>query len=236
MKTRIIFLSKKKILMGFLVIFAMLVFAGMLMKISINTMNYYDPIYKGRADQKNVAFACNVVWGNEYLPDMLKILKENEIKITFFIGGEWASKYPDVLLSIYKEGHELGNHGYHHLKHSKLTRERNVQEILTTEEAVKKVTGCKTNLFAPPYGDVNSMVASAAESIHYQVIMWSLDTIDWNTKDYQKILERIGSKHHNGAIILMHPTEVTVKALPGMIKKLKQEGYDIVTVSKVLEQ
>lgn len=236
MKTRVILLHKKRIFMVLLLTASLLIFVGMLMRISVNTMNYYDPIYKGNANEKNVAFACNVVWGNEYIPDMLKILKEYGIKTTFFIGGEWATKNPDLLLSIYNDGHELGNHGYRHLKHSKLNHDQNIREILSTEEAVKKITGYKTKLFAPPYGDLNSTVVSAAESIQYKVIMWSIDTIDWNTKEYEKVLERVGKKHHNGAIILMHPTKVTIQALPSMIKNLEKEGYRIVTVSDVLEQ
>jgi peptidoglycan/xylan/chitin deacetylase (PgdA/CDA1 family) len=65
--------------------------------------------------------------------------------------------------------------------------------------------------------------------------MWSIDTIDWNTKDYRKILQRLESKHHNGAIVLMHPTKVTIEALPQMIEDLNKLGYEITTVSEVLE-
>ena len=164
----------------------------------------------------------------------LSELKKNDIKITFFFGGEWVSKNKELLLSINSDGHEIGNHGYNHLKHSKLSRERNIQEILDTEEVIMNIIGKKTNLFAPPYGDLNKDVINAAESIGYKVIMWSIDTIDWNTKDYNKILERINKKIHNGAIILMHPTESMVKALPIMINNLKNDGYSIVKVSEIL--
>lgn len=235
MKTRLIIISKRKILAALLVIAAIALFISALMKINVNTMNYFEPIYKGSEDEKGVAFACNVVWGNEYLPDMLKIFRENDIKITFFIGGQWASKNEDLLKAIYNDGHELGNHGYKHLHQSQLTPEINKQEIIKTEEVIKKITGVKTSLFAPPYGDMNSTVVDAAESIGYKVIMWSIDTIDWNTKDYNKILERIEKKHHNGAIVLMHPTKATIEALPEMIKKLQSYGYEIETVSDVLD-
>lgn len=235
MKTRLIIISKRKILAVLLVIAAIVLFISALMKINVNTMNYFEPIYKGSEDEKEVAFACNVVWGNEYLPDMLKIFRENDIKITFFIGGQWASKNEDLLKAIYNDGHELGNHGYKHLHQSQLTPEMNKQEIIKTEEVIKKITGVKTSLFAPPYGDMNSTVVDAAESIGYKVIMWSIDTIDWNTKDYNKILERIEKKHHNGAIVLMHPTKATIEALPEMIKKLQSYGYEIETVSDVLD-
>ncbi len=235
MKSRLIIISKRKLLVILTMLAALLVFILALKTISINTLNYYDPIYKGMDNEKKIAFACNVVWGEEYLPQMLQIFKDNDIKISFFIGGQWAEKNEELLKRIHSDGHELGNHGYKHLYHSKLTPEANKQEILKTEEAVKRITDCKTALFAPPYGDLNDTVVSSAEALGYKVIMWSIDTIDWNTKDYNRILQRLEKKHHNGAIVLMHPTKVTIQALPKMIESLKGHGYEITSVSGVLE-
>lgn len=235
MKSRLIIISKKKLIVILVLFVALILFIFAIRTISINTLNYYDPIYKGLEDEKQIAFACNVVWGEEYLPQILKIFKDNDIEITFFIGGQWAEKNEELLKSIHNDEHELGNHGYKHLYHSKLTPDANKQEILKTEEIVKRVTGCKTNLFAPPYGDLNDTVVDSAEALGYKVIMWSIDTIDWNTKDYKKILKRLEKKHHNGAIVLMHPTKVTIEALPKMIESLKSHGYEITTVSDLLE-
>lgn len=235
MKFRLIIINKKKMLTGLIVLAVLFLFIFALKTISINTLNYYDPIYKGSGDKKEVAFACNVVWGEEYLPEMLKLFRDKDIKITFFIGGQWAEKNEELLKSIHKDGHELGNHGYKHLYHSKLTPDKNKQEIQKTEEIVERITGCKTRLFAPPYGDLNDTVVDSAEALGYKVIMWSIDTIDWNTKDYNKVLQRVENKHHNGAIILMHPKEVTIKALPRMIETLEEHGYKITTVSDVIE-
>ena len=235
MKSRLIIISKRKLLVILIMLAFLFLFIAALRMISINTMNYYEPIYKGADDEKKIAFACNVVWGEEYLPSMLKLFKDNDIEITFFIGGQWAEKNEELLKSIHKDEHELGNHGYKHLYHSKLTPEANKQEILKTEEIVKRITDCKTVLFAPPYGDVNDTVVDSAEALGYKVIMWSIDTIDWNTKDYNKIIQRLEKKHHNGAIVLMHPTKVTIEALPLMIEILKNHGYEITTVSDALE-
>ncbi len=193
---------------------------------------YLDPIYKGNETEKKVAFACNVVWGNEYLPDILSELKKNDIKISFFFGGDWVNKNNELFMAIYNDGHEIGNHGYNHLKHTQINKDKNIDEILKTEKVIKEISGTKTELFAPPYGDLNKTVTEIAESLGYKVIMWSIDTIDWNTKDPNIVLDRVNKKIHNGAIILMHPTEVTVKALPAMIKGLKAKGYDIVKVSE----
>lgn len=235
MKSRLIIINKRKSLMILILLVAILLFIVVLKTISINTLNYYDPIYKGMENEKKIAFACNVVWGEEYLPQMLKMLRDKDIKITFFIGGQWAEKNEELLKSIHKDGHELGNHGYKHLYQSKLTPEKNKQEISKTEEIVERITGCKTELFAPPYGDLNDTVVDSAEALGYKVIMWSIDTIDWNTKDYNKILQRLEKKHHNGAIVLMHPTKVTIEAFPKMLESLDSHGYEITTVSDVIE-
>jgi probable sporulation protein (polysaccharide deacetylase family) len=234
-KTKIIVISKKKLAICLILLILAVIFMMSLQMISVNTMNYYDPVYKGEANEKEIAFACNVVWGNEYLPQILQILKDNNIKITFFIGGDWATKYPEELKTIYQAGHELGNHGENHKKQTQLNIEQNKREILKAEESIKNVTGVKTVLFAPPYGDINKTVVDTAEGLGYKVIMWSIDTIDWNTKDYSEIIKRVEKKQHNGGIILMHPTEVTVKALPELIKSLEDMGYEISGVSDVLD-
>lgn len=233
---KVIILRKNIILVVFLLLILFILVVSIIGEKNLYVLKILDPIYKGNEDEKKVAFACNVVWGNEYLPDMLSEFKKNDVKISFFFGGEWASKNKELLLAINSDGHEIGNHGYSHLKHTQISKEKNIQEILKTEEVIKEVLGKKTNLFAPPYGDLDRKVVDAAESIGYKVIMWSIDTIDWNTSDYNKILERVSKKVHNGAIILMHPTESTVKALPSMINNLKSKGYSIVKVSELFKQ
>lgn len=233
---KVIILRKNIILVVFLLLILFILVVSIIGEKNLYVLKILDPIYKGNEDEKKVAFACNVVWGNEYLPDMLSEFKKNDVKISFFFGGEWASKNKELLLAINSDGHEIGNHGYSHLKHTQISKEKNIQEILKTEEVIKGVLGKKTNLFAPPYGDLDRKVVDVAESIGYKVIMWSIDTIDWNTSDYNKILERVSKKVHNGAIILMHPTESTVKALPSMINNLKSKGYSIVKVSELFKQ
>ena len=233
---KVIILKKNVILVVLLLLILLIVATSIAVKKDLNVFKIFEPIYKGNEDEKKVAFACNVVWGNEYLPDMLREFKKNDIKISFFFGGDWVSNNKELLLAINSDGHEIGNHGYNHLKHTQISKEKNIEEILKTEEIIKSVLGKKTYLFAPPYGDLDKKVVEAAESIDYKVIMWSIDTIDWNTKDYNKILERVNKKIHNGAIILMHPTESTVKALPLMINDLKNKGYSIIRVSELLKQ
>ena len=193
-----------------------------------------QPIYKGDESMAKVAFACNVVWGTEYVPQMLDIFREKGIKISFFIGGEWANDNPELLRKMVSEGHELGNHGYYHKHHSQLNSDENRREISQTEDMIKELTGIKTDLFAPPYGEFNDATLEAAESLGYKTIMWSIDTIDWRREGAQVITNRVLKNPHNGAIILMHPVEDTVEALPIIIDELKDRGFEIGKVSDLL--
>jgi len=235
---RIFFIPVRKDALSNLVIIAVL----LLLVVSLNLTdatavfgsNPAKPIYQGDADKPVIAFECNVVWGTEFIEPMLDILRDKDVKITFFIGGEWAKDNPELLKRIAEEGHELGNHGYGHKYHSKLDFGSNQREIKQTEEIVYKTTGIETRLFAPPYGDYNDTTVRAAESLGYKTIMWSIDTIDWRRDGVSRILERVFKKPHNGAFVLMHPTPDTVKALPQMIDELRSRGFRIGTISEAL--
>jgi probable sporulation protein (polysaccharide deacetylase family) len=233
-----IVLVKKKTLYILIIIFVALMIGYIGIKLynrAEETFNI-DVYYKGNVDDKIVAFACNVDWGNEYIQPMLNILSENNIKITFFVTGRWAEKNPDLLKAIYDEGHEIGNHGYEHLEYDKLNYEKNREQILTAHEIIKKILGIESKFFAPPAGAYNEYTVKAAKDIGYEIIMWSIDTIDWR-EDSNKdvIVNRIRGKLHNSAIVLMHPTAETVKALPEIISYILDNGYKIGTIGDVVK-
>ena len=177
--------------------------------------------YQGTKDEKVIAFACNVDWGNEYIGEMLKIFKDNNIKITFFPTGKWAENNKELLELIYEEGHEIGNHGYSHLDYNTLSYDRNYEEIEKAHKIIKDIIEEEPKYFAPPSGAYNDYTIEAAKDLNYKVILWSIDTIDWR-KDSVKdvIVKRVKDKIHNSAIILMHPTKETNKALPEIIDYL----------------
>lgn len=204
-------------------------------KLNIPVFTNSKPIYEGVNDKKIMAFTCNVAWGNEYIPKLLQILEEKNIKITFFIEGRWADKFPELLRLIESKGHEIGNHGYSHAHHAQLSVEQNIDEITKTEESIKKIIDKKTVLFAPPYGEFADNTVKATEELGYKLIMWSIDTIDWKKPGVDYIVNKVLDNAGNGKIVLMHPTEDTVRALPTIIENLKSKGYKISTVSSVLK-
>ncbi|MGB8954711.1 MAG: polysaccharide deacetylase family protein, partial [Tumebacillaceae bacterium] len=194
------------------------------------------PIYRGNPQKKQMSLMINVAWGTEYLEEILSILDTNNVKATFFLDGSWAAKNGNVAKKIVEKGHEIGNHAYTHPDMAKLGAERTAQEIVRTNDAIQKATGIRPKLFAPPSGSYNDLTVKTAHGQGMRTILWTLDTVDWKRPPAAAILNRIVPKAHNGALVLMHPTEPTVTALRTMIPELGKKGYHLVTVSELLSQ
>ena len=193
-----------------------------------------QPVLHGDKSQPRIAFACNVFWGEEFLPDMLQTLEQENATITFFIGGSWAKRFPEVLRLLADKGHELGNHSWSHPHPNSLSKAQNMEQIRRTEQFVKDTVNCQTRLYAPPYGEYNDTVLAAAAELGYKTILWSVDTIDWQRPPVELLKQRVLRKVHNGAIILLHPTAPTAQAMPSLIRELKEQGYTITTVSDII--
>lgn len=193
-----------------------------------------EPIFSGGPEQALISITCNVAWGAEFLPAMLATLEEHGAKATFFMEGRWVEQFPELTRHIYAQGHELGNHSYSHPYPTQISPEELRSEILETEALLENLTGVKPSLFAPPYGDWNRQVVETAAELDYRTIMWSIDTIDWEQPGVETIIARVLKDPHNGAIVLLHPTEQTVEALPRILSGLVDEGYELVTVSELL--
>ena len=193
-----------------------------------------NPVYKATEEKESAALLCNVVWGTEYVGPMLDILDRCGAKATFFLGGQWAEENPDLVQRMTAEGHQIANHGYAHKHHAGMSLEENREEIQKAETAIEEITGIKTDLFAPPYGEFDKTTLQVADGMGYTTVMWSVDTIDWRGDGVDAILKRVLEKAGPGDFILMHPTEDTVKALPIIIERLSDTGVGFVTVGELL--
>ena len=192
----------------------------------------YTPIYRGDASTNSVALTFNVYENGEVVKGILNVLKQNGVKATFFVGGCWADDNAEILNEIILDGHELGNHGYFHKNHKKLSKEGNLREIDDNGKIVLALTGYKMNLFAPPSGAYSQTTLKVAESLGYKTIMWSRDTIDWRDSDVNLIVNRATNNISAGDIILMHPKEHTLTALPKIIENVKSKNLKMQTISK----
>jgi len=196
------------------------------------------PIYQVETEKKVVALTFDISWGDKTPLPVIDILKANHIQSTFFLSGPWVKQYPEVPRRIKSDGHEIASHGYRHINLSNLSKNEIKEEIMKAHNNIKEATQTDANLIRTPNGDYNDQVIEAAHECKYDVIQWSVDSLDWMNPGVASITERVSKKVHPGAIILMHASDTckqTVEALPLVIKDLKSQGYEFVTVSELMK-
>ena len=194
-----------------------------------------DVIYHGNKDNNNVSIMINVYWGTEFLDGILDVLDKYNVKCTFFVGGQWVEKEPEMLTKIYSLGHEIANHGYLHKDQEYLDYDQNLKEIEVNHKLVKTILGIDMNLFAPPSGSFNKSTIKACKNLGYSTIMWTKDTIDWRDKNANLIYTRATKNITGGDLILAHPTEMTLKALPLILEYYKINNFNATTVSECIK-
>ncbi|HEX2952741.1 MAG TPA: polysaccharide deacetylase family protein [Bacillota bacterium] len=199
--------------------------------------SFYIPIYEGSPVRNEVALTFNVAWGEEEVPKILTILKEEKVKATFFFVGTWVEKFPELVRDIDNAGHEIANHGFYHGHPAQMGR-HDLEGLILDNQRLLKMTIEREpiKLFAPPYGEFDQDVLNVAGDLGYRTILWTVDTVDWRRPAPEVILERVRQKTRPGTIILMHPTVPTVAALRPMIRDFKQKGFKLVPVSKIIKK
>ncbi|HPT69050.1 MAG TPA: polysaccharide deacetylase family sporulation protein PdaB [Syntrophomonas sp.] len=217
------------------------ILAALLLTTSVLYVQAYHklkPIYQVETEKKVVALTFDISWGDKTPMPVIEILKANHIKSTFFLSGPWVKQYPEVPKRIKSDGHEVASHGYRHINLSNLSKNEIKEEIMKAHKNIKEVTGVDANLIRTPNGDYNDQVIEAVHECNYEAIQWSVDSLDWMNPGVTTITERVSKKVHPGAIILMHASDTckqTVEALPQVIKELKSQGYEFVTVSELMK-
>jgi len=194
------------------------------LKVKLVTLRYIDP------NKPMVALTFDDGPSPEYTPEILKVLKENDAKGTFFILGTEAELNSDTLKQIVEDGNEIGNHSYSHLDYTKLVKPALDYQVLTTQEIVRRATGQAPILLRPPYGLINESV----KELDMPIILWSIDSLDWENRNPDIIYNIILNNIKDGDIILMHDIyQSSVEALIRIIPELKRRGYQLVTVSEL---
>ena len=188
------------------------------------------------AESNGVSLMFNVYWGTEEVYQILEILQKHDAKATFFIGGCWADDNVDCLRDIYASGHEIGNHGYFHKDHSKMSVEENEREIASCNRFIELALGEMPTLFAPPSGAYGENTLVACKTLGMKTVLWSRDTIDWRDKDAEIIYKRATKDIQGGEFVLMHPMKDTVKALDRILNCYQSKSLEAITVSENLRK
>lgn len=202
---------------------------------TLSNMAKQLPIYSVETDESKVSLTMNCAWNADDIDTILETLQKCNVKITFFMVGDWVEKYPDAVKKIYDAGHEIANHSDTHPHVNNLSYEKNVEQIVECSKKIEQITGKKTKLYRGPYGEYNDTVIKAAKDNGHTVIQWSIDTLDYNGLDKDQMWDKIKNKLTNGSIILMHNgTEHTADSLESIINNIKIRNYEIVPISKLI--
>jgi len=178
---------------------------------------------------------------NNYTLKILDILKEYDVKATFFLVGTQVKKYPETAKRIVEEGHSVGNHTWSHSDLTKLSAKAQAEQIDKAQREIVKATGATPSLMRAPYGAISS---SALKTVHLggmKHVAWTVDTRDWAGTSVAAMHKNVMTNTKEGGVILMHSfggrkdaLEHTVKLLPSIIKDLQAKGYELVTVDEMI--
>jgi peptidoglycan-N-acetylglucosamine deacetylase len=169
-------------------------------------------------------------------PRLLNMLKQRNIKATFFMIGRSVDANPSVARRVAAEGHEIGNHSYTHTKLSSLSMAGIMSEIERTDSAIERAVGYKSRVMRPPYGALTQDQRAAVKNqTGHPTILWSVDPLDWKKPGASVVTSRILAGASNGGIILAHDLHSsTVDAMPATLDGLIAKGYRFVTVSELI--
>lgn len=200
-------------------------------------------IKKGNEDEKIIALTFDDGPDEVFTPQVLDILKKNDVKATFFLVGENLKQNKEIVKRQFEEGHEIGNHTYTHINVAKSGYDKVYEEITKTQEEIKQIIGVEPKLFRPPYRAMSRHMCDIVKNKNMNIILWSnLDPRDWSNPGVYSIVNTIESKVGNGNIILLHDynnlrnsKSQTIQALESVIPYLKEQGYKFVTISELIE-
>lgn len=226
------------------IVFFTMILATITIKINkdFDSLNVFSPtkelpIYSVEREDKKIAISFDAAYGDEYTIDILDTLDKYDVKTTFFLVKFWVENFPNRVEEIHKRGHEIGNHSATHPNMSQLSSEQIAEELNSTGDEISKITGKKTTVFRPPYGDYNDNLILEAKKNGYYTIQWDVDSIDWKELGTQSVVDRVTRNVKPGSIVLFHNNAKYVREyLPLVLERLIADGYEIVPISKLIHK
>ena len=165
---------------------------------------------------------------------LLDVLRAGNARATFFVLGTQVARHPALVRRELAEGHEVGNHTYHHVDLVRASRAKINAELAHTQQAIRRATGVTPLLLRPPYGATDKRVSLIARRYRMAQCLWTLDPLDWRNRDAALIERRVVRGARPGYIILLHDIHATtVAAMPGILDKLTRKGFVFVTITEL---
>lgn len=191
-----------------------------------------QPSHPPAQERRKIALTFDDGPHPRYTEQLLDGLKERGVHASFFVTGEHASLHPDIIRRMQEEGHLIGNHTYSHIQLTRKNRETFKEELVKTNEVIKEITGEDVLYVRPPYGTWDK---SLEEELNMFPVLWTIDPLDWCSKNASCVAGRILQKADENEIILMHDYyDTSVTAALKVVDELLEQGYEFVTVEEIL--
>ena len=184
----------------------------------------------GNSESKVIYLTFDEGYEAGYTSQILKILKENDVKATFFLTAHYINTQEELVKQMIEEGHIIGNHTVNHKSMPSLTEEEIKKEVMDLHQSVYEKFGYEMKYIRPPKGEFSEKTLQVTNSLGYKTVMWSFAYEDWNEEkqpDEGKSKEKILNNLHNGEIMLLHGNSKTnTDILDSVIKEAKNMGYE----------
>ncbi|WP_460760045.1 polysaccharide deacetylase family protein [Niabella terrae] len=202
---------------------------------SIRSGFYLRANCRAVTEEKQIALSFDDGPG-QFTKQILEVLDRYQVPATFFCIGRRIENDPVGLKKIFEAGHSIGNHSYHHSPAFDFWTTAKVRaDLQRTSTLIRQVTGRSPAWFRPPYGVTNPRIAKAVHQLGYQVMGWSVRSLDTQARNPEKLLNNTLNRLHPGAIVLFHDTmALTLEILPRFIQLAQERGYEIVAMDKLL--
>ena len=172
---------------------------------NISSGVYVKTLCKNDTTEKVIALTFDDGPDTRFTPQVLDVLKQYDVRATFFCVGEKAEANPGLIKRIQNEGHLIGNHSYSHRAIFPLfTQRKMIAELEHTRLILEKLSGEKIRFFRPPFGVTNPTVGSVIRELDYIPVGWSIRSFDTKGEPVDKVLDRIIKQITPGAVILLH--------------------------------
>lgn len=199
----------------------------------------YEAYHSAKNPSKKIALTFDDGPHPSQTKQILDILDRFGVHATFFMVGVNIEHYPEAAGEVVRRGHEVGNHTYSHAKIGKMSELEVRRELDACEALLVDLLGYEPHLFRPPQGALSDAIESCSFEHDYRLILWSLDTRDWEVKNAERIANCVLSNIKGGDIVLMHDYigthSRTAQALEQILPVLIARGYEFVTVSELLD-
>lgn len=224
--------NRQKLMRGILYVSCMFVIVGVWCQKKIRKDSEWEQTIETiEIEKKKIALTFDD-GPSIYTEELLDGLKERNVKVTFFVIGKSAETMPEIVKREDKEGHLVGNHTYHHVEITKLNDEKAREEIEKTNELLKKLIHKDIGYIRPPFGVWQKQLE---EEMNVLPVMWSIDPLDWTSKNVDEIVNKVVTRAEENDIILLHDCyKSSVQAAFRIIDILQERGFEFVTVDTLL--